>query len=292
MIIDVHAHTSNRPLKGLHVASATIDDLKKQAEIFGVKKIVLMATYFPFKGSGVYNTDLLSRISGSKLFLPFGSLDAMNNLTGGLAELKRLSDLKLLSGLKLYPGYQNFDLTNSQLKPFYEMARAHNLPVAIHAGELHHCCPKNDRGQRSCLASGRCWIDELGHLARPSQIALAVRQFPEVNFILCHLANPFFEELRQVMRECGNIYTDISGQFLSKSEEDTAEYKKLITEEIKRFLDLPSGLNRVMFGTDFPIQSYSDSIELVESLGLSASEKVMIYQSNATQLLKLEGDLK
>ena len=94
------------------------------------------------------------------------------------------------------------------------------------------------------------------------------------------------------MRECGNIYTDISGQFLSKSEEDTAEYKKLITEEIKRFLDLPSGLNRVMFGTDFPIQSYSDSIELVESLGLSASEKVMIYQSNATQLLKLEGDLK
>ena len=119
MIIDVHAHTSNHILRGLHVATATIDDLKKQAEIFGVKKIVLMATYFPFKGTGVYNTDLLSRINGSKLFLPFGSLDAMNNLAAGLKELKCLTDLRLFSGLKLYPGYQNFNIVDHKLEPFF-----------------------------------------------------------------------------------------------------------------------------------------------------------------------------
>ncbi|MDO8669492.1 MAG: amidohydrolase family protein [Candidatus Buchananbacteria bacterium] len=289
MIIDVHAHTSNRLLRNLHVATATTLDLKKLAKEFGVSKIVLMATYFPFKGTGVYNADLLNRINGSALFLPFGSLDAMNNLPSGLSELGRLVELDLLSGLKLYPGYQDFDLAGKQLDALYKMASAYNLPVAIHSGELHHCCPKNETGLRSCLAnSGRCPIDELGYLSHPSSIAGVVRKFPAVNFILSHLSNPFFEELRQVMRECPNVYTDISGQFLSESEESTAEYKTLISGEIKKFLDLPEGTSRLMFGTDFPIQSYNDSIELVESLGLSANEKKMVYFKNAARLLGLK----
>lgn len=289
MIIDIHAHTSHRPLRNLHVASATISDLENLSRDFQVEKIVLMATYFPFKSKGVYNYDLLSRITGSNIFLPFGSLDAMNNLSAGLEELRNLTEQGLLSGLKLYPGYQNFDIAGFDLDPFYEMARTHDLPVAIHSGELHHCCPKNERGIRSCMADyGRCHIDELGYLAHPHNIKRAVRVFPDVKFILCHLANPFFNELRNLMLECENVYTDISGQFLSDSEESTAEYKKRIIEEIKRFLDLKDGIKRVMFGTDFPIQSYSDSLELVESLGLSEDEKKLIYHHNAAKLLKLE----
>ncbi len=43
-----------------------------------------------------------------------------------------------------------------------------------------------------------------------------------------------------------------------------------------------------MFGTDFPIQSYGDSIEPVELLGLSAEEKQMIYHQNAARILGLK----
>lgn len=273
------------------MATATIDDLKNVAKDLDVRKIVLMATYFPFKGTGVSNVDLLSRITGSDLFLPFGSLDAMNNLLNGLYELRFLTEQKLLSGLKLYPGYQDFDLASEAMNPFYEMAIAHNLPVAIHSGELHHCCPFDQKGNRSCIIDrGRCPIDELGHLTHPANIVRAIKKFPAVNFILCHLSNPFFDELRQVMKECANVYTDISGQFLSQSEESTDEYKDLVVDEIKKFLDLKGGFSRVMFGTDFPIQSYSDSMELVESLGLSVEEKKMIYYQNAANLLGLKED--
>lgn len=289
MIIDIHAHTSNRPLRNLHVATATVNDLERLAKEFGVIKIVLMATYFPFKGTGVYNYDLLNRISGHDLFLPFGSLDAMNNISAGLVELRLLAQEGKLAGLKLYAGYQNFDLASDEMNQFYQIALDYNLPVAIHSGELHHCCPKNDNGVRTCIIkNGCCPIDDFSPLAQPNNIVRAVRKFPAVKFIFCHLSNPFFADLRQVMCECPNVYTDISGQFLSDSYESTDEYKQLIVDEIKRFLDLPHGMSRVLFGTDFPIQSYNDSIELIESLGLTNTEKAMIYYHNAIKFLELK----
>jgi len=45
-----------------------------------------------------------------------------------------------------------------------------------------------------------------------------------------------------------------------------------------------------MFGTDFPIQSVKDSIDIVESLQISDSTKEKIYYKTAARLLKLEGE--
>lgn len=288
MSIDVHAHTSSSRLTGLHVSTATIACLKKQMENFGITHTVLMATYFPFKGSGVHNHDLMSRIADDESFLMFGSLNTMQNLKLGIAQLRELAESGSIIGIKLYPGYQNFDFAGEAIRPVYEIALKYNLPVAFHSGELHHCCPRDKDGNRISRCGKNCHIDQLGHLSHPSQIALAVRQFPEVNFILAHMANPFFDALRKLMEECKNVYTDISGQFISGSCESTDEYKTFIGEEIRKFLSLEHGIERVMFGTDFPIQSHSDSFQLIESLGLYGDEKKKIFRTNAIRLLKLE----
>jgi len=79
LIIDIHAHTSKHELFNLHTATASIAALEKEAQQSGVSTIVLMATYFPLKGTGVHNTDLLERIEGRPLFKMFGSLDVMNH---------------------------------------------------------------------------------------------------------------------------------------------------------------------------------------------------------------------
>lgn len=288
MIIDIHAHTSNRKLSGLHTNSATIADLEALAYKFGIDKTVLMATYFPFKGSGVHNMSLLTRIAGRQEFLIFGSLDAMGDLEIGIEDLRRLARFHIISGIKIYPGYQNFDPSSEEIYPIYEIAQRYDLPVAIHTGELHHCCPKDQRDVSVNKCGHKCWIDQLGHLAHPNTIAPAVRKFPEVNFILCHMSNPFFEDLRQLMGECDNVYTDISGQFISGSPESTPEYKKLIVSEVKKFLELENGVDRMMFGTDFPIQSHEDSIEIVRSLGLPQEEQEKIFYTNAAGLLGLD----
>jgi len=288
MIIDIHAHTSTHRMRGLHTDSATILDLERIASRRRIDKIVLMATYFPFKGSGLHNNELLSRVAGKELFSVFGSLDVTGDFSAGLDELTKLAEEKKIVGIKLYPGYQFFSPSDQNIFPIYELAQKFDLPVAIHTGELHHCCPREKRDQ----GLGRCGMiacplddDATKKLAHPESIHGAAVNFPKVNFILCHLSDPYFTSLRSLMLECPNVYSDISGQFLSGTDEASQEEKQKVIIEILKILDLPNGINRLMFGTDFPIQSYFDSIQLVESLGLNEYNSEKIYSGNALKII-------
>ncbi len=285
MIIDIHAHTSNHRMWGLHVESATIRDLEQWAERFGVTKIVLMATYFPYKSSGLSNHDLLDRIRGNDLFLMFGSLDVMNSLQRGLVELDGLARMGLIAGIKLYPGYQNFNPSDEKVFVIYELARKYHLPVMFHTGELHHCCPRGERHNGGGRCGEVCWIDNLGYLAEPQSIQRAAEVYPDVTFVFSHLGNPFFQQCRQVMRQCPNVYTDISGQFVSGTEEDTPEYREELGNELQRFMQLPGAADRIMFATDFPIQSYQDSVDLVGLMNLSEADHQKVMYQNAANLL-------
>ncbi|MBT5022517.1 amidohydrolase [Candidatus Woesearchaeota archaeon] len=292
-LIDIHAHTSNYELWGLHTKTATLDDLEKYARQYNIKKIVLMATYFPYKGTGVNNKEMMQRIQGRDLFSFFGSLNVMKDFDKGVSELRELAESKQIAGIKLYPGYQNFNASDEKMFEIYKIADKYGLPVMFHTGELHHCCPRSERKDRELVAQkypckGTCYIDDQKHLSQPKQMVGAANKFPNVNFILSHLSNPYFLELCDVMSECPNVYTDISGQFLSASDEDTVEYREELKIEIQQFLELPNGINRVMFGTDFPIQSYKDSIELIKLLNLSSENEEKIFYGNAARLLKLD----
>jgi len=288
MIIDMHAHTSQHKLRGLHTEDADIGDLKRYAAEYGIGKIMLMATYFPFKGTGLHNCDLHERIKGDSLFGFFGSID-LSATEPDFRELRSLAEAGIISGIKLYPGYQEFHPNNlSIMDQLSAIARPRNLPIAIHTGELHHCCPRHLReaGQRKC-GHDSCPLDRLAYLAHPYWVSLLAGLYPRINFIACHMSNPHFRELRQAMAEYPNVFTDISGQFLSASDEDTDEYREQIVAEIGRFISLPGGIDRIMFGTDFPIQSYKDTISLVKALGLTASEEAKLLNGNAKRLLNI-----
>jgi uncharacterized protein len=133
--------------------------------------------------------------------------------------------------------------------------------------------------------SDRCLLDERGDLSHPSKLEPALAAFPKVNFIACHLANPFFDDLRSLMSRYPNLYTDLSGQFISASDEDAPEYRAALQSELKKFLALDSGPERLMFGTDFPIQSYDDSFSLVEMLDLSPAIRQNVLSENAKRVL-------
>jgi uncharacterized protein len=209
----------------------------------------------------------------------------MNDFAAGIAELRMMAEAKLIAGIKLYPGYQDFHPGKMAMFPLYELAAEFKLPVMLHGGELHACCRRKDRlaGKRHCEI---CWIEKLQHLSRPEVMANAFAYFPEVDFVVSHLANPYFDELRSVMNTYQNVFTDLSGQFVSgRSDDDTPEYRQLIVEELKKFIALPNGIDRLLFATDFPIQSYEDSISIVKALGLTAEEEEKIFYANAYRLL-------
>ena len=286
MIIDVHAHTSMRAMRNLHVTDASLEGIEQAAVTHGIERLLILATYFPFKGTGLCNYELLDRIAGKKRFAAIGSLDVMSAFESGLDELSLLCDTERLAGIKLYPGYQNFQVGDPRVARILQLAQLHRLPVTIHGGELHHCCSAQRRHSGD-LACGNqfCWIDQLGHLAHPNAFRSAIKAFPNVTFVIAHLANPFFEDLRELMRECPNVVTDLSGQFVTGSNEDPPEYREDIHQELIKFLhEVPRGEERLLFGSDFPIQSFEDTIALVEALQVSDEIKANIFRHNALRV--------
>lgn len=291
MLIDMHAHTTDKALWGLHTTSASIVDLEAKDSEYNVLRTVLLATYFPFKGTGLHNLELLQRVASNDQFLVFGSLDLMNVHKDGVQELRELLAQDLIVGIKLYPGYQdilNGSLVTARLQAVLKLASDYQVPVMFHTGELHHCCPRKDRDAGRGKCGTTCWIDRLQYQAEPEFLSQFAWQFPDVKMIFSHLGNPYFDQLQEAMLTLPNVYTDISGQFLSGTDEETEEYYQLIQQKIEDLLRSEELHDRILFGTDFPIQSYESSIRIVESLNCSGAVKEKIRWQNAARLLKLE----
>lgn len=269
MTIDIHCHTSLHPMHGLHTVSATIDSLEELADRYQIDLFILLATYFPLKGTGVGNREMLRRAAGRPRFKVFGSLDVLNNLTDGLAELTLLASENVIAGIKLYPGYQLFSPDEVRLHPIYELAQQYNLPVMLHGGQLHV-----DRKFRRFQL-----------MAHPTHAQKVASRYSTLKIVVSHLANPYFSSLRRVMSACPNVFTDFSGQLTSGSTEDTEIYRQKIATELKRFIALPRGSDRLLFGTDFPIQSHQSSFDLLDRLDLNPLERAKVLHHNAAFIL-------
>lgn len=288
-IIDVHVHTSTHEMHHMHVTDATLPAIERGMDAFGIERAMVLATYFPFKKRGLHNHDLIERLGDHPRFKAIGSLDAMNAFEEGFEELIVLCREQRLVGIKLYPGYQRFEVSEPKIACVLSLAETHNVPVTIHGGDLHHCCSAKRRAEED-LACGNtfCWIDSLKMLAHPKAFRDAIKAFPNVTFVIAHLANPFFEDLRELMRECSNVMTDTSGQFVTGAAEDTPAYRAHIVQELNRFVEeVPQGAERLLFGSDFPLQSFESTIALVEAMSISEETKAGIYRHNAQRVYHL-----
>lgn len=288
MSIDIHAHTSSHLMHGLHVKDASLAELERIATSHGVVKTLVMATYFPFKGTGLHNRELLARIAGNNHFAAIGSLDASGDVKAGIAELADLARHEQIVGLKLYPGYQPVSVADPKLWPLYELAARYELPVTIHGGSLHHCCHGQQRAQGLGPCGKKvCPLDKLEHMSHPYGLAPVFAAWPNVTFVVAHLANPYFAALREIMTAYPNVMTDISGQFVSGSSEDTLAYRAELIDELNKFVALPHGYERLMFATDFPIQSHADSKWLLEQINITLQDYTYIVSINAGRIYHL-----
>jgi len=236
--IDIHCHTTNHKLYGLHTDYARIEDILENMQKHEIEKTVLVATYFPHKGSGVKNQMLLERIEGHPELIMFGSLNMEDNLNAGIEELDCLAASEKIQGIKLYPGYQEFSPSDDKAFYVYELAEKHNIPVMLHTGSLH--CSIRDQYDLECAViehrakDTRCkgiyCIKENLYLSEPRQLTKAAKKFPKVNFIASHIGYPYFDQMIALMRACPNVYTDISG--VCKSHKETINFPIDMKDEI------------------------------------------------------------
>jgi predicted TIM-barrel fold metal-dependent hydrolase len=128
------------------------------------------------------------------------------------------------SGLKLYPpcGYGPSD---KRLYPYYEICRAHGLPVLLHTGPTAPLLTFN--------------------YSDPMLIDDAARQFSDVSFILAHGGVNNVEASCLLGAYRPNVYLDFSGYAASvDSEGPESSLRRLFARNLS---------HKLIFGTDWPI---------------------------------------
>jgi uncharacterized protein len=173
-----------------------------------------------------------------------------------------------LVGIKLFPGYLSFYPHDLRLDPLYEFAHRRRLPVLVHQGDT---------------------LDRKGLIkfARPIELDEVAVRWPDIRFVLCHFGNPWIDEAAEVVYKNENVYADTSGLLPHPS----APYFHRVLAQCRRRLQQAivavGHSDRILYGSDWPLEELSVATSLVQGLELPASDLVKILGENAHRLFGL-----
>jgi uncharacterized protein len=170
-----------------------------------------------------------------------------------------------LAAIKLYPGYRRFYPHDPRLDPVYEYAERCGRVVLLHQGDT---------------------LDPHGLIkyARPIEVDEVAVQFRKVRFVLCHFGNPWIEEATEVVYKNENVFADTSGLFWPPR----APYYPAMIERagrrIQNALATLGSCERVLYGSDWPLESLEVAVGLIQRLNLPAEDKAKILGGNARRI--------
>lgn len=226
-MIDYHYHLSSRCLE------KDKEILKENIKKYSLKTIITLATYFPNKNSGLSNYRLLKAIEDVPEAYMLASLDFSSYIYMFLNELSDLQKEEKVLGLKIYTGYQDIDFESEIYKNVISLF-SEDI-IMFHAGFCH----------------------KEGKSFNPIELEKTFIDFPDTKFIIAHMGNPYFKEVSYLINRYENVFTDMSG--LMDKEEDIPRAIECIDYVFE------NGDNKkILFGTDFPIQNYEDSLFLLK----------------------------
>lgn len=165
-------------------------------------------------------------------------------------ELDRIRSLGLL-GLKLHPDFQGYNVDDESMDPIFREIEG-KMPVLIHAG------------------------DENNDFSSPKRLANVLDRYPKLTLIAAHLGgySQWDEAERYIIGR--NCYIDTSSSLWAMSPQRAVEL-------IRRH-----GVDRVLFGSDYPLTRHKEELERFYALELTEEERGKILFENAKRLLKLD----
>jgi predicted TIM-barrel fold metal-dependent hydrolase len=109
-----------------------------------------------------------------------------------------------------------------------------------------------------------------------------------MKFILCHLGNPWITDASEVLYKNKNVYADISGFFLGNESNISKEYSKMMNKKIMECFYYCGSVDKIMFGTDYPLASHEFYIKFVNKLELSKKDLNKIFFENALKIFNIK----
>lgn len=165
-------------------------------------------------------------------------------------ELARIKSLGLL-GLKLHPDFQGYFVDDKSMDIVYSTIEG-KMPVLVHTG------------------------DKNTDFSSPRRLANVLDRFPNLTVISAHFGgySEWDEGEKYIIGR--NCYIDTSSSLFALSPKKAVE---LIHEH---------GVDKVLFGTDYPLTLHKEELERFNALELTEEERRKILFENAKKLLKLD----
>ena len=167
-------------------------------------------------------------------------------------------------GLKLHPVVNRFLPGDRGLWPAYSKAEEMGVPILFHSGAAE--------------AGG----DTHTGNARPGRFDELLSTFPRLVVVLAHLGNVFLDESVELAQKHDNVCFDTSAIIsLTKTQGGLSDGELIAL--IRKI-----GVDRVLFGSDWPWFPPQPGIERIKNLDMTKEEKQNILGRNAAKVYELD----
>lgn len=258
MIIDVHTHIFQDP-----GTPHTPENLVASMKEAGIDYSMVIADGFMPGGVSTEETIAVCE--------KFPELKAIGNVHFAQLDEKQIETLinylkeGKIHAVKIYPGYENFYPTDERLFPLFEECEKLGKTIIFHTGILMAGLPG------------------LLKQVHPLNIDEVANKFPRQKIVMAHFGNPWIADAAVVALRHKNVYVDLSGyfkEFFPLSVEETDSFIKDLTY----FKNFTGSFEKCIFGTDWPLYSQKEYLEVVERLPMTKEERELVLWKNAAEV--------
>jgi hypothetical protein len=170
--------------------------------------------------------------------------------------------------LKGYLGYVHHFPSDPGYFPYYELAANYKLPVFFHTGDTYSPFAKLK-------------------YAHPLTVDEAAVDFPKVNFVLCHVGNPWAIDAAEVVYKNMNVWADLSGFVVGPDDDFTddarADCRREAQDRIRQAIRYAERPNRFVYGSDWPLAPMPAYAQFVRET-IPEEFHDMVFDANARKL--------
>lgn len=183
-------------------------------------------------------------------------------------------------GIKMHPGMFSFFPDDEEMFPAYEACQKLGLPILADSGlwPVPHVLVQFSSPVLHAAAEPGLDYGE------PKNWSRVAEAFPRLTIILAHLGAAWWDERIELAKQYPNIFFDTAQGFAAPDRIPYSAHRGLAEEDVVRVCR-KIGVERILFGTDFPALSLQAQAEQLLRLPFTDQEKKMIFAENAKRIL-------
>ena len=279
----VYSAIASGPNPSTAEAVATEENWIESLDRYGVDKVVLQVAPF---GNNDKVGAFISKSKNPERFVGVANIDFMDPEGSNSAqELERCVKELGLKGIgELYPNIGPWDPGDEKCFPVYEKAQELGVPIMMHFGMEPFPAPFNHEAYND-----------------PYLLDRALRAFPDLIFIICHMAGDRVADLLGLMHCRKNIYAEISS-FTAHIPTPITSFGAVTPQMVMQEFIRCGFADRLLWATDVQGPYFTEVavnsvqgetvkdnyvVKVLEEINASEEDKAKILGGNAERVFKL-----